>query len=177
MPQYLVVIDMQNDFVTGSLGTVEAQAIVPNVVCHVREAIDAKQTVLFTQDTHQDATYLQTTEGAHLPIKHTLLGTEGWQIIPQLLPYATHTVTKPTFGSVRLVEMLREASQAPDGKDLNIALCGVCTDICVVSNALLLRAHFPEATLRAYRDACAGSTPEKHDAALAVMQSCHVDIV
>lgn len=173
MEKYLVVIDMQNDFVTGALGTPEARAIVPTVVALAGAAQAEGRRVLFTQDTHQ-SDYLHTGEGAHLPIVHCVEGTEGWQIIPALAPYAGRTLTKPTFGCLALVDLLGEACGA-DGRDLDVTLCGVCTDICVATNALLLRAHFPEAKLTVLADACAGSTPARHLAALDVMQSCQID--
>lgn len=173
MHAYLVVVDMQNDFVTGALGTDEARAIVPAVESCIRHARAEHRTVLFTQDTHaQD--YLHTSEGEHLPVPHCVKGTEGWQIIPALAPYAAITLEKPTFGCLALVERLAEVAE-DGGANLDVTLCGVCTDICVVSNALLLRAHFPEATLRVKADACAGTTPAMHEAAVRVMQSCQID--
>lgn len=174
MHRYLIVIDMQNDFVTGLLGTREAQAIVPQVVRYIEEAQKEGRSVLFTQDTHQPD-YMQTSEGEHLPVPHCIEGTEGWALHPDIAPFAHETIRKPTFGSVLLAELLGHVSDR-DGKNLDIALCGVCTDICVISNALLLKTHFPEAAIRVYPDACAGVTPEKHQAALEVMQSCQIEI-
>lgn len=174
MHKYLVVVDMQNDFVSGSLGTPEAQAIVPTVVSRIQAARAEDRTPLFTQDTHE-ANYMETSEGKHLPVPHCVEGTPGWALDPAIAPFAHETLKKPTFGCVELVHLLALVAR-DEGANLDIALCGVCTDICVVSNALLLRAHFPEATLRLYADACAGSTPAKHQAAIDVMQSCQIDV-
>lgn len=174
MHRYLVVIDMQNDFVTGALGTPEAQAAVPAVVRRIEAAKGEGRTPLFTQDTHTPA-YLDTSEGKHLPVAHCVEGTDGWRLDPAIAPYAHETIKKPTFGSVELVRLLETVAK-DEGANIDVALCGVCTDICVVSNALLLRAHFPEATLRLYADACAGTTPERHNAAIEVMRSCQVEV-
>lgn len=174
MRQYLIVVDMQNDFVGGSLGSPEAQAIVPAVVARIEEARREGRQVIFTQDTHE-ADYLDTSEGRHLPVPHCVEGTEGWQLHPAIAPYAEVVVRKPTFGSVALAGLLAEGAQAGGG-NLDIAVCGVCTDICVVSNALLLRAHLPEAGIRVYPEACAGTTPARHGAALEVMRSCQIDM-
>lgn len=174
MHKYLVVIDMQNDFVTGALGTQEAKAIIPAVKKRIEGAASAGRTVFFTQDTHHE-NYMDTSEGSHLPVAHCVEGTDGWKIIPELAPFAHETIRKPTFGAVLLVKLLETVSE-DDGKNIDIALCGVCTDICVVSNALLIRAHFPEATIRLYEDSCAGSTPARHNAAIEVMRSCQIEV-
>lgn len=175
MKEYIVVIDMQNDFITGALGTPEAVQAVPHVVRRMDGALAAGRTPLFTQDTHgQD--YLHTSEGGHLPVPHCVEGTEGWALHPLIAPYAKQTLKKETFGCVALVDLLREVS-VDAGRNLDLALCGVCTDICVVSNALLLRAHFPEAKIGIYPDGCAGSTPARHQAALEVMRSCQIDML
>lgn len=175
MRKYLLVIDMQNDFIDGVLGTKEACAIVPNVVKHLHAAEGEGREIIFTQDTHH-TDYLQKAEGKLLPVPHCIACTKGWQLHPSMTPFAKHISRKPTFGSIELVEEIKQVAQK-DGINLDIALCGVCTDICVVSNALLLRAHFPEATLRVYADACAGVTPASHDAALMVMRACHVQVM
>lgn len=175
MRKYLLVIDMQNDFINGSLGTQEACAIVSNVVKRINASLQEGRDIIFTQDTHQ-VTYLQTAEGRHLPVPHCIEGTEGWLLHPEIAPYAKHIMRKPTFGSIALVEVLKQTA-GKDGVNLDIALCGVCTDICVVSNALLLHAHFPEATLCVYADACAGVTPFAHQAALTVLRACHVQVI
>lgn len=175
MKKYLIVIDMQNDFIDGALGSPEATAIVPRVQKRIEEALAEGRAVLFTQDTHH-ADYLETSEGRHLPVPHCVEGTPGFEIHEALAPYATKTIRKPTFGFTGLADSLRDSETEPDGKNLDIALCGLCTDICVVSNALILRAQFPEAVIRLYPESCAGTTPEKHNAAIAVMQSCQIDM-
>lgn len=174
MEKYLVIIDMQNDFVSGSLGTLEAQSIIPNVVKRIEDALDEGSTLVFTQDTH-DESYLETHEGKLLPVHHCIENTEGWELEPSIAPFAEATLKKQTFASLALVDLLNDASH-DHGRNLDISLVGLCTDICVVSNALLLRAHFPEATIRVYADSTAGTTPARHEAALDVMRSCHVAV-
>lgn len=171
---YLIVIDMQNDFVTGSLGTPEAQAIVPDVA---RRAREFDGTVLFTKDTHAE-NYLETQEGRNLPVAHCIRGTEGWQLVPELdevrAARDAAVFEKPTFGSVELAWWLAQENDAePIG---SIELAGVCTDICVISNALLIKAHFPEVPVRVNPALCAGVTPQAHEAALATMRSCQVQV-
>lgn len=174
--QFLIVVDMQKDFIDGSLGTPEAQAIVPAVVDRIRAAREAGLEVIATLDTHPEH-YLDTAEGKKLPVRHCIRGTEGWRLDPRIAGAleGCETVEKPTFGSVRLPEFIR--AHAGDADRLSIELVGLCTDICVVSNALLLKAHFPEAAISVRRDCCAGVTPEKHEAALMTLASCQVDIV
>lgn len=176
MKKYLVIIDMQGDFIDGALGTAEARAALPHVIERIQAAQKEGRGLLFTQDTH-DSHYLETHEGKNLPVPHCVEGTEGWALAPALEPYAAQgrTLPKPTFGSTALVELIRPVSQG-DGANLDIELCGVCTDICVVSNALLLRAFFPEARLSLHADACAATTPAQQEAALAVMRACQVEI-
>ncbi len=172
--RYLVVVDMQHDFVSGSLGTPEAQAIVAGVAAHARAF---EGTVVFTRDTHQKD-YLQTQEGRNLPVVHCIEGTPGWELTPELeavrAERAAQVFDKPTFGSVELVWWLAEQNAEEPIK--GIELVGLCTDICVVSNALLIKAHFPEVPVSVRADLCAGVTPESHAAALATMRSCQVDV-
>ena len=174
MSKYLIVVDMQNDFIDGSLGTAEAVAIVPAVVERIRSAIAGGWTVIATQDTHEE-NYLETQEGQNLPVRHCIRGTEGWQIADSVKAAlgGAMVLEKPTFGSVRLAGMIYSASDSVE----SIELVGLCTDICVVSNALLLKAHFPEAKLSVRASCCAGVTPEKHRAALETMASCQIDIL
>ena len=168
MKRVLIVVDMQVDFVNGALGTAEAEAIVPKVVEKVR-GFDGE--VIFTQDTHPQ-NYLETQEGRHLPVAHCIEGTEGWRLIPALRPLAEgrRVVQKPTFGS----RALAEALAAEDIE--SIELIGLCTDICVVSNALLLKAFMPEVPVSVDAACCAGVTPERHAAALDTMRSCQIGI-
>jgi len=175
MRKYLIVVDMQRDFIDGALGTREAMAVVPAVVERIRAALEQGRLLLFTQDTHQPD-YMDTSEGRHLPVPHCVEGTEGWLLHEAVAPYAAATLKKPSFGSPALAELLRREA-VNGGENLDIELCGVCTDICVVSNALLLRAHLPEATLSVHREACAGVTPARHEAALEVMAACQIEVV
>ena len=171
----MIVVDMQKDFIDGSLGTAEAVAIVPRAAERVRAARAAGWTVIATLDTHGED-YLQTAEGRRLPVRHCIRGSEGWRLDARIADALDGCLLleKPTFGSVRLPALIRD--QASDGP-LTIELIGLCTDICVVSNALLLKAHFPEASVAVRRDCCAGVTPEKHEAALETMRSCQIDIL
>lgn len=172
MRKILVVIDMQNDFVDGALGTKEAQAIVGNVVKKIGE-YDTKD-IFATRDTHQED-YLESAEGKKLPVVHCVEGTQGWEINPEVekaLQGAT-IINKPTFGSVVLAELLQEEN---DKEELEIELVGLCTDICVVSNALLLKAVMPEISISVDASCCAGVTPESHEAALTTMRMCQIQV-
>lgn len=173
--KYLIVIDMQNDFVDGALGTPEAQAIADAVV---EEAKSFDGTVAFTLDTHGED-YLSSQEGANLPAPHCIKGTPGWQLIPALDSVAhernARIFEKPTFGSTDLAAWL-QAENATNPIE-SIELVGVCTDICVVSNALLIKAVLPEVPLVVDAALCAGVTPAAHEAALATMCSCQVQVL
>lgn len=169
---FLVIIDMQNDFVTGSLGTKEAEAVVPAVL---QKAADFKGQIIFTQDTHE-GDYLSTQEGKHLPVEHCIAHTEGWELVDglkELQEKRGNTVyRKHTFGSIELASDL--LSRHRKNQVESIELIGLCTDICIVSNALLLKAHLPEVPVIVDASCCAGVTPEKHKMALEVMESCQV---
>ena len=167
MRNILIVVDMQKDFVTGALASAEAQAILPEVKAKISEYDRAGKEIIFTRDTH----------GKHLPIPHCIKGTDGWQICAELtdgIASEYKTVDKPTFGFLGWKDVI--ASEAADGSDLDIEMIGVCTDICVVSNALILKALYPEATVRVDAGCCAGVTPEAHAAALVTMRACQVDV-
>ena len=170
MKNYLIVVDMQNDFVTGSLGSPEAVAMVPAAV---RKVQAHEGPVIFTMDTHT-ADYPNTQEGRRLPVSHCVRDTWGWQIIPELAEAAkrARVVEKPGFGSEALAALLK--AEAAD--IASIELIGLCTDICVVSNALLIKAALPEVPLSVDAACCAGVTPEKHLAALETMRSCQIDV-
>ena len=174
--RFLIVVDMQNDFIDGSLGTPEAQAIVPAVVERIRRARESGETVIATMDTHEE-NYLDTREGRYLPVRHCIRQTEGWRIRPEVAKLLGGCVSleKPTFGSMNLFGLLYQLSEGE--REIGIELIGLCTDICVVSNALLLKAAFPEADIAVRRDCCAGVTPEKHEAALLTMASCQIDVI
>lgn len=174
----LVVVDMQNDFVTDALGTAEAVAIVPAVVERVKQAREAGERIFFTRDTHESV-YLQTQEGQKLPVEHCLRGSRGWEIVPQLKALSeapgVEILDKPSFGSTVLGERLR-ALDAEEGVE-TITLVGLCTDICVISNALLAKAFLPEVPIRVEAACCAGVTPASHENALAAMRVCQIEVV
>ena len=178
MKELLAVIDMQNDFITGILGTEEARAIVPGVC----EKIKGWQgDVILTRDTHSD-NYLSTAEGKMLPVSHCIKGTEGWEVSADVWGAYTDvsksgaghlftSVDKVTFGSIVLTFIANDI-----GYD-RVVLCGVCTDICVISNAMLLRAALPEAEIVVDAACCAGVSPESHKRALEAMAPCNIKII
>ncbi|MGN1015475.1 MAG: cysteine hydrolase family protein [Faecousia sp.] len=174
MKKFLIVVDMQKDFVDGALGSPEAMSIVPNVVRKI-EGFDGE--LIATFDTHHE-NYMDTAEGKKLPVPHCIQGTPGWALdraVAAALEMRGYTaVEKPTFGSTALPGVLREKAGE---EDFSIELVGLCTDICVVSNALLLKAHFPEKRISVDASCCAGVTPQSHDAAIATMASCQIDIL
>ena len=178
MQDILIVVDMQNDFISGALGTAEAQAIVPKVVEKVKGFTGR---VIFTRDTHFE-NYLSTQEGRNLPVPHCIRDTPGWALEPDIAKECAQgmiSFAKPTFGSAALCEYVRtlaEEKGTADGKGFCVELCGVCTDICVVSNALLLKAALPEADFIVNSALCAGVTPQKHEAALETMRSCQIEV-
>ncbi|MBO5778751.1 MAG: cysteine hydrolase [Clostridia bacterium] len=171
MKQILIVVDMQKDFIDGSLGTPEAVAILPKVAEKLRN-FDGD--VIFTRDTHE-VNYMDTLEGKNLPVPHCIRDTDGWQIASELTAIRSGvTIDKPTFGSVELGAMLTAShAEAPIEK---ITLIGLCTDICVLSNALLAKAHLPEVEIAVDASCCAGVTPESHNTALAAMKMCQITI-
>ena len=174
--QFLIVVDMQKDFIDGALGTPEAQAIVPAAAARIRACREAGYTLIATLDTHTED-YLNTPEGKKLPVPHCIRGTEGWRLNPAIEAElkGCALVEKPTFGSVRLPELIRNQIVPED--EVTIELIGLCTDICVVSNALLLKASFPDAAIAVNPACCAGVTPAKHEAALETMRSCQIDMI
>lgn len=166
----LVVVDMQNDFIDGALGTTEAVAIVP----HIKEKISLYRqngdTVIFTRDTHE-ANYMETMESKNLPVPHCIKGTDGWQISAELETDDSTIIDKPTFGSTLLAEHLKTLEDIEE-----IELIGLCTDICVISNTLLIKATMPEMKISVDSTCCAGVTPESHENALNAMKMCHIEI-
>ena len=174
MQDILIVVDMQNDFVDGSLGTPEAQRIVDHVV---EKIMHFEGRVLFTQDTHE-GDYLETQEGVRLPVEHCIRGTKGWELVPAieaLLMPDSQVIEKPTFGSSELVGLLERLNEEEPIR--SITLAGLCTDICVISNALLIKAYFPEIPIAVDATCCAGVTVESHQRALDAMRVCQIDIV
>ena len=172
MRKILIVIDLQNDFIDGALGTKEAVAVVEAV----RQKILSypKEDVIATMDTHGED-YMQTQEGKYLPVPHCIRGTDGWQLRPEIRNLLTGATIfeKPTFGSTALAEHLKALAER---EELELELIGLCTDICVVSNALLLKATLPETKITVDAACCAGVTPEKHAAALTTLRSCQVQV-
>ncbi len=173
MKRILIVVDMQKDFVDGALGTKEAVSIVERVVQKI-EQHDGD--IILTYDTH-NTDYMETQEGRNLPVPHCILGTEGWELderIQKAVEHKPHKVIhKPTFGSTELVDYIRTHYEAAS---FEIELVGLCTDICVVSNALLLKANFLETAICVDGACCAGVTPESHKAALTTMKMCQVHV-
>lgn len=169
--KYLIVVDMQVDFVSGALGTKEAQAIVDRVAEKIR-AFEGR--VLFTRDTHEE-NYLSTQEGKKLPVPHCIRESEGWQIVPELASLIQDTIIdKPTFGSTKLAALLVSENEKEPVE--SVELIGLCTDICVISNALLIKAALPEIPVCIDAACCAGVTPESHKNALSAMKMCQIAI-
>ena len=167
MKRTLIVIDMQTDFITGSLGTKEAQAIVPNVKKKIEEYKARGDEVIFTRDSH-NRNYLDTNEGKHLPVEHCIVLTHGWEVTEELDDNTRVHIDKATFGYSHWNE---------DFNFEEVELVGVCTDICVVSNALILKAQFPEINITVDASCCAGVTPESHKAALTTMKMCQINVI
>ena len=176
MKKFLIVVDIQKDFVDGSLGTAEAQAMLGAAS---RKIADFEGEIFVTLDTHEE-NYLSTREGRMLPVSHCIKGTDGWQLHPQIAAVLegkkTTVVEKKSFGSPELPALVRAAAGDAPENEISIELIGLCTDICVVSNALILKAHFPEAEMRVDAACCAGVTPQSHDAALKTMAMCQISI-
>ena len=166
MKKTLIVVDMQNDFIDEALGTKEAVAIVPNVKKKIDEYVANGDEIIFTRDTHSE-NYLETPEGIKLPVRHCIKGTHGWQIADGLYVEGCKIIDKPNFG---WPEWKNETLE-------KVEIIGLCTDICVVSNALIIKASFPDAEVSVDASCCAGVTPETHDAALATMRMCQIDII
>lgn len=166
----LIVVDMQNDFIDGALGTKEAVAIVGKVKEKIAEYRKNGDTVIFTRDTHSE-NYMDTQEGKNLPVPHCIKGTTGWEISPELEVGDSLVIDKPTFGSKELAEHL----SGTDGLD-EVELIGLCTDICVISNAMLIKAFMTETKVSVDSLCCAGVTPESHSNALESMKMCQIEV-
>ena len=169
MTKLLIVVDMQNDFITGALGSPRAQAILPAVKAKIEGYKLNGDDILFTRDTHRDD-YMATQEGKYLPIPHCIEGTHGHAIANGLDVEGCGILDKPNFGSLELAKKV-------GGNYDEVELCGLCTDICVVSNALILKAQIPETKIIVDSRCCAGVTEESHDAALLTMKMCQVDVI
>ena len=176
MVDMLIVVDMQRDFVSGCLGSEEARAIVPAVCARIARAKEEGTQVVFTLDTHE-TDYMDTREGRFLPVPHCIRDTDGWQLndaVAEALSDRAYTVVeKPTFGAVTLPEVVE---QLAGDEPFTVELIGLCTDICVVSNAMLLKAAFPEADMTVDAACCAGVSPESHQAALTTMACCQITV-
>lgn len=174
MKKILIVVDMQKDFVDGSLGTKEAVAITDNVAKKIQ---DFEGEIFVTYDTHFED-YLNTAEGRKLPVEHCVKGTEGWELNNKVADALKNkkykVVEKNTFGSINMPQLIKDTV---GGEEFSIELIGLCTDICVVSNALVLKASFPEISISVDASCCAGVTPDTHNSALSVMKMCQIDIV
>lgn len=169
----LVVVDMQNDFIDGALGTAEAVEIVPNVIGKIKSF---EGRVLATRDTHA-ADYLTTQEGRKLPVEHCIRGTKGWEIRPEIQALIREApIDKVTFGSVELGQVLK-AYHEQEQQIESITLIGLCTDICVISNAMLLKAVLPEVPVIVDASCCAGVTPQSHKQALEAMKVCQIEVI
>ncbi len=167
--KYLIVVDMQVDFISGSLGSDDAKAVVKNVVNKVKN-FDGK--IIFTRDTHKD-NYMETQEGKNLPVKHCIKDTDGWQICNELKPYVDITLDKEAFGCINLPNYIQNSCDSVE----EIELCGLCTDICVISNAMLLKTAFPETKISVDSNCCAGVTRESHNIALDAMKAVQINIL
>lgn len=170
MGKLLIVVDMQNDFINGALGTKEAMEILPKVIDKIK---NYKGEIIFTRDTHGKE-YLKTQEGKNLPVEHCIEGTYGWQLQEEIQRLAekkeSRIINKPSFGSLELPNIIK------DFKVSNIEIVGLCTDICVISNAMILKAAMPEVNISVDSSCCAGVTPESHDNALRAMKMCQIEI-
>ena len=172
----IIVVDVQNDFVTGSLGTKEAQEMIPRLKSKLEKS-NKDNVLIFTKDTH-DEKYLNSIEGKKLPIPHCIKETNGWLIVPEITPftngYNRKVIEKNTFGCVEMLFTILE--ELRNGFVEEIELVGLCTDICVISNALLVKSHFPYMNIVVDSSCCAGTTVENHNKALDIMRQCHIEV-
>lgn len=173
----LIVVDMQNDFIDGALGSPEAQAIVPNVIEKIKKyRADPEGALIFTADTHYDD-YLESQEGRKLPVPHCINGTSGWHIPSSMYNPGDILVPKVTFGAESLPLYIRSIERMCQKNIDSIEFVGLCTDICVISNVMLVKAHYPEVPLIVDSSCCAGVTPASHQNALEAMKMCQVEII
>ena len=167
----LIVTDMQNDFINGILGTKEAVGIIDIAKAKIDNYLAAGDTVIYTQDTHTEA-YLQTQEGQKLPLEHCIKGTPGWEISQKVYVSGCKVIEKPSFGSIELAEFIAGMQEVQ-----SIELIGICTDICVISNAMILKAKMPEIPILVDASCCAGTTLENHKNALYAMKGCQIEVI
>lgn len=179
MKRILVIVDVQNDFITGSLGNAECQTVIPNIINVIKDG--DYQRIILTRDTHHED-YLNTLEGKNLPVTHCIEKSEGWLVNEEVLnaicekSYQYQFIDKPTFGSLELGKTLHE-EYTENNMDIQVDFVGVCTGICVISNVLIAKTYCPEATIRVIEDACACVTPESHKTAIDAMKLCQVEII
>lgn len=171
MKKLLIVVDMQNDFIDGALGTKEAEGIVSNVADMVDQFCDNKDLIIYTRDTHTEY-YLETQEGKNLPVEHCIMNTPGWEIAEKVYRTGCKIIDKPSFGSFELAEWAANLENLEE-----IVLVGLCTDICVISNAMILKARLPEVPISVVEDCCAGVTPQSHQNALEAMKMCQIRVL
>ena len=169
----LVVVDMQNDFIDGALGSPEAQAIVPAVAAKIAEYKASGRPIIYTRDSH-NSNYMNTQEGQHLPVPHCIAGTHGWEIADGLYVKGSIVDNKHSFGSTHLVDYIATNYR---GRFDEIEVIGLCTDICVISNVMILKAYFPEIPIYVDSSCCAGVTPESHKNALEAMKMCQIEVI
>ncbi len=191
--RYVIIVDMQNDFITGPLGSKEAQEVAKKMVDFIPTLADGKTAVIMTKDTHDIEDYFSTLEGQKLPVKHCCKFCSGWHLVPEIydtvienkfiLPTSNRDIEngivyKDTFGSIDLINGIADFSLFVDNMyPHEFMIMGVCTDICVISNAMLLKAMFPDVPIKIMAEYCAGVTPERHENALKAMEYCHMDII
>ena len=186
MKKLLLIIDTQNDFIDGVLGSEQAVDTVPNIVKKIEEFNNG--IIITTQDTHE-TNYMETPEGKSLPVPHCIIGSEGWLLNSDIVNainsrislegVSTINIKKPTFGSIELANVVNNLVRSTD-EDINIEICGFCTDICVVSNAMFIKTMLYDlnrVNISIIKDCCAGVTPEKHNATLEVMKSCQINVI
>lgn len=170
MKKVLIVVDMQKDFIDGALGTKEAVAIVPNVKTKIEKYRENGDLIIFTKDTHQKD-YLSTSEGKKLPVEHCIEGSEGWEISRELEVKDSKVICKPNFGWLGWNQL------GIDFENMDIEIVGLCTDICVISNALILKTQYPDIEITVDSSCCAGVTPQTHEAALSAMKMCQINVI
>ena len=173
----LIVVDMQNDFIDGVLGTPEAVAIVPKVAAKVKQYADRGDPIFYTKDTHFERDYMNTQEGRKLPVPHCLYGTKGHQLHPDIHVRGSYYADKPTFGLAEIGEVVDSIARDRKVDIESIELVGLCTGICVISNAMLLKAYYPEIPITVDSACCACVTPESHTRALEAMKMCQIEII
>ena len=171
----LVIIDMQKDLCSGTLANPAAAALIPAIKERILDARKNNEMVIFTQDTHMED-YMSTLEGEKLPVEHCIYQTEGWEIVDELKDEAALCILKPTFMGFDLISRIETVAAAMN-ESVEIEVCGVCTDICIISNLLMLRGAFPNSIIKINQNLCAGTSKEKHEMALEIAKSCMIEVI